>query len=66
MGDTVAYFSNKSLCLKLERRPFYPARRPMQYEYCCFNFPFGYSIGLLLGLLLFFDLTAMGNPDGSD
>ena len=32
MGETVAYFSNESLCLKLERGPFYPARRPMQHE----------------------------------
>ena len=66
MAETVAYFSNESFRLKLERRPFYPARRPMQCEYCCYNFPFSYSIGLLLSLFLSFDLTAIGNPDGSD
>ena len=59
MGETVAYFSNESLCLKLEGGPFYPARRPMQHDYCYYNFPFSYSIGLLLGLFLSFDLTAM-------
>ena len=51
---------------KLERRPFYPARRPMQYEYRCYNFSLSYSVGLLLGLFLSFDLIAKGNPDGSD
>ena len=66
VGETVAYFSNESLCLKLERGPFYPARRPMQHEYCYYNFPFSYGIGLLLGLFLSFVLTAKGDPDGSD
>ena len=31
MRETVANFSNESLCLKLEREPFYPACHPMQY-----------------------------------
>ena len=66
MGETVAYFLNESLSLKLERGPFYPARRPMQHEYCYYNFPFSYSIGLLLGVFLSFDLTVMRDSDGSD
>ena len=37
-GENVAYFSNCLLCLKPEREPFYPARRPMQYEYCHSNY----------------------------
>ena len=56
VGKTVAYFSNESVCLKLERGPFCLVRRPIQYEYCCCNFSFSYSIGLLLGLFLSFDL----------
>ena len=64
--ERLAYFLNEYLCLNLERGPFYHGRRPMQYEYCCHNFPFSYSIELLLSMFLSLDLTALGNPDGSD
>ena len=66
VGETVAYFSNESLCLKLERGAVYSVRRLMQREYCCYNFLLSYSIRLLLSLFLSFDLAAMGEPDGSD
>ena len=66
VGETVAYFLNEFLCLKLERGPFYSARRPMQYENRCCNFPFSYSIGLLLSLFHSFDRTAIGNLNGSN
>ena len=79
MVETVAYFSSQSLCLKRKCGAFYPARRAMQreyyknvqvcivYKYGCYNFPFSYSVGLLLILFLAFNLIAMGNPnDGRD